>query len=189
MRHILTLLIAFHWMAVFALLAMVSALNPEHGILAALSFLGAAPTPDAFFSGGGLLATGFFSFAFAVAGVLFLWTLATALFSEGFPYGDSERVARIAFSAAIGVFSLLLLCGVSPPIPGLFLTSAIAIAALLASYLAVFAERWAETILTAPSDADLRAAARVMAAGAAHSAMLGHISGRATPTAAPRGAG
>jgi hypothetical protein len=189
MRHILTLLIAFHWMAVFALLAMVSALNPEHGILAALSFLGAAPTPDAFFSGGGLLATGFFSFAFAVAGVLFLWTLATALFSEGFPYGDSERVARIAFSAAIGVFSLLLLCGVSPPIPGLFLTSAIAIAALLASYLAVFAERWAETILTAPSDADLRAAARVVAAGAAHSAMLGHISGRATPTAAPRGAG
>jgi hypothetical protein len=188
MRHILTLLIAFHWMAVFALLAMVSALNPEHGILAALSFLGAAPTPDAF-GDGGLLATGFFSFAFAVAGVLFLWTLATALFSGRFPYGDCERVARIAFGAGVGVFSLLLLCGVSPPIPGLFLTSAIAIAALLTSYLAVFAERWAETILTAPSDADLRAAARVMAAGAAHSAMLGHISGRTTPTAVPRGAG
>jgi hypothetical protein len=96
-------------------------------------------------------------------------------------------VARIAFGAAIGVFSLLLLCGVSPPIPGLFLTSAVAIAALLASWLAVFAERWAVTILTAPSDDDLRAAARVMAAGAAHSALLGHISGRAQP--AVRGAG
>src|SRR5262245_57237888 len=109
MRHILTLLIAFHWMAVFAILAAVSAFDPGHGILAALSLLGAAPTPDAFLSGGGLVATGFFSFAFAVAGVLFLWTLATALFSEAFPYGDCERVARIAFGTAIGVFSLLLL--------------------------------------------------------------------------------
>ena len=72
MRHILTPLIAFHWMAVFALLAMVSTLDPEHGILAALSLLGAAPTPDAILSGGGPLAAAFFSFAFAVAGVLFL---------------------------------------------------------------------------------------------------------------------
>jgi hypothetical protein len=183
MRHILTLLIAFHWMAVFALLAAVSAFDPEHGILAALSLLGAAPTPDAFLSGGGLLATGFFSFAFAVAGILFLWTLATALFSEGFPYGDSERVARIAFGVAIGVFSLLMICGMTPPIPGLFSVSAIAMAALLVSWLAVFAERWAATIFTAPSESDLRAAARVMAAGAAHSALLGHISGRSKPAA------
>src|SRR5262245_34865667 len=134
MRHILTLLIAFHWMAVFAFLAAVSALDPENGIYAALSLLGAAPTPDAFLSGGGLLATGLFSFAFAVASVLFLWTLATALFSEGFPYGDSERVARMAFGAAIGVFSLLLIAGMSRPVPGLFPVCAIAIAALLTSY-------------------------------------------------------
>lgn len=179
MRHILTLLIAFHWMAVFAVLAVVSAFDPENGILAALSLLGAAPTPDAFLSGGGLLATGFFSFAFAVAGVLFLWTLATALFSEGLPYGDCERVARIAFGAAIAVFSLLLISGMALPVPGLFPSCATGIAALLASYLAVVAERWAVTILSLPTDADLRAAARVMAAGAAHSAMLGHISGRA----------
>jgi hypothetical protein len=32
-----------------------------------------------------------------------------------------------------------------------------------------------------PTDSDLRAAARVMAAGAAHSAMLGTISGRSKP--------
>jgi hypothetical protein len=184
MRHILTPLIAFHWLAVFALLAMVSTLDPEHGILAALSLLGAAPTPDAFFSGGGPLAAGFFSFAFAVAGVLFLWTLATAFFSGSFPFGDTERVARLAFGTAVGIFSVLTLSGASERIPDLFLTGSIAIVTLLASYLAVFAERWAVTILSAPTDSDLRAAARVMAAGAAHTALLGQISGRAKPALA-----
>ena len=41
MRYILTMLIAFHWMAVFAMLAMVSTVDPQHGILPALRFLGA----------------------------------------------------------------------------------------------------------------------------------------------------
>jgi len=180
MRHILTLLVAFHWMAVFALLAIVSTLNPEHGILAALSFLGAAPTPDAYLSGGGPLVAGFFSFAFTVAGVLFLWTLATAFFSEGFPHGDAEGIARLAFGSGIGVFSFLLLGGALLSVSGLFVVSAIAVAALLASYLAVFAERWVVSILSMPNDSDLRAAARLMAAGAAHGALLSRISGRAS---------
>jgi hypothetical protein len=183
MRHTLTLLIAFHWMVVFALLAMVSTLDPEHGILAALSLLGAAPTPDAFISGGGSLAAGFFSFAFAVASVTFLWTLATAFFSGNSPFGDSERVARLAFGTAVGVFSVLTLSAAAERSSSLFLSGSIAIAALLVSYLAVFAERWAVTILSAPSDSDLRAAARVMAAGAAHTALLGQISGRPKPAA------
>ena len=183
MRHILTPLIAFHWMAVFALLAMVSTLDPEHGILAALKLLGAAPTPDAFFSGGGFPAAGFFSFAFAVAGVLFLWTLATAFFSGSFPFGDTERVARLAFGAAIGSLSLLTVTAAAGQTGDLFVGSSIAVAALLVSYLAVFAERWAVTILSTPDDTDLRAAARVMAAGAAHTAMLGQFSGRASAAA------
>ena len=70
---------------------------------------------------------------------------------------------------------------------GLFVTSAVALAALLASYLAVYAERWAVSFFAAPDDADLRAAVRVMAAGAAHSAMLTRLSGRAPPDPARRG--
>src|SRR6185295_11650531 len=124
---------------------------------------GAAPTPDALISGGGPLAAGFFSFAFAVASVTFLWTLATALFSASFPFGDTERVARLAFGAATGCFSLLMLTAAAGRIGDLFLGSCIAVAALLASYLAVFAERWAVTVLSTPNDSDLRAAARVMA--------------------------
>ena len=178
MRHILTLLITFYWMAVFASLAMVSTLNPEHGILAALTFLGAAPTPDAYLSGGGPLAAGFFSFAFAVACVLFLWTLATAFFGEGLVRGNAERVTRLAFGAGVGAFSLLLVGSVLFSIPGLFLTSAVAIAALLASYLSVFVERWLISIFAGPTESDLRAAARVVVAGAAHAALLSRISGR-----------
>lgn len=178
MRHILTIIIAFHWTAVFALLAVASMLNPEQGILAALSFLGASPTPDAFFSGGGLLAAGVFSFAFAVASVLFLWTLATALLGESFPFGGSEHVARLAFCAGIAAFSLFLLCGPFLAAPHLFLTSTIAVGALLASYLTIFAERWSVSVSAAPADSDLRAAARLMAAGAAHGALLSRISGR-----------
>src|SRR5262245_44917886 len=133
MRHILTILIAFHWTMIFALLAVVSTLHPERGIFAALSFLGVAPTPDAYPSGGGPLVAGFFAFAFAVAGVLFLWALATVSFGEVFPYRDREGVIRLAFGAGIGAFSLLLLGGMLYPVSGLFLTGAAAMAALLAS--------------------------------------------------------
>jgi hypothetical protein len=105
MRHILTLLGAFCWMAVFASLAMVSTLNPEQGILAALTFLGAAPTPDAFLTGGGPLVAGSFSFAFAVACVRFLWTPAAAFFGEGMIRGNAERVTKLPLQAAARLVS------------------------------------------------------------------------------------
>lgn len=88
MRHASTLIKAFASMAV---LAIVSTLDPEHGILAAPSFLGTAPTPDAFLSGGGLLAIGFFSFTLAVAGARSR-APAAAFFS-------SFRVAKVSRSA------------------------------------------------------------------------------------------
>ena len=112
MRHFLTMLIAFHWMAVFAMLAAVSTLESEHGMLAALRFLGAVPLSDAYSSGGGPLAAGFLSFAFAVASLLFLWTLLTALcWATACFGGQTEEVARRAFGCGVGVFSLLLIGG------------------------------------------------------------------------------
>ena len=64
MRYILTMLIAFHWMTVFAMLATVSTVEPQHGILPALRFLGAEPWRDAYTTGGGLLAAGLMALAF-----------------------------------------------------------------------------------------------------------------------------
>ena len=83
MRHILTMLIAFHWMTVFAMLAIVSTVDPEHGVLAALRFLGAVPLPEASDLGGGPVAAAFLAVVFAVASVLFLWTLLTVSLGDG----------------------------------------------------------------------------------------------------------
>jgi len=179
MRYILTILIAFHWMAVFAMLAVVSTVDPEQGILPALRFLGAIPLDDAYHAGGGPLAAGFLAFALAVGSLLFLWTLLTVSLGDGSFGGETEVVARRAFGCGVGVLSVLLIGGGMLAVSGLFLTSAVALAALLVSYLAVYAERWAVSFFSAPDDADLRAAVRVMAAGAAHSAMLSRLSGRA----------
>jgi hypothetical protein len=179
MRYILTMLIAFHWMAVFAMLAVASMVDPEQGILPALRFLGAIPLEDSYYAGGGPLAAGFLALAFAVGSLLFLWTLLTVSLGDGVFGGETEAVARRAFGCGVGVLSVLLIGGGLLPVSGLFLTSAVALAALLVSYLAVYAERWAVSFFSAPDDADLRAAVRVMAAGAAHSAMLSRLSGRA----------
>ena len=149
MRHFLTMLIAFHWMAVFAILAAVSTLESEHGMLGALRFLGAVPLSDAHSSGGGPAVAGFLSFTFAVASLLFLWTLLTALWGDGMFGGQAEEVARRAFGSGIGLFSLLLIGGAVLPVSGLFLTSAVAVTALLASYLATSAERWAACVFGA----------------------------------------
>ena len=111
-------------MAVFAMLAVVSTVDPEHGILAALRFLGAAPLPDASRAGGGPLAAAFLAFAFAVASLLFLWTLLTAALGDGSFGGQSEEVARRAFGCGVGVLSLLLIGGALLPVSGLFVTSA-----------------------------------------------------------------
>lgn len=95
MRHELTFIIALRFMAVLALLAIVPVFISERGILAVPSFLGAAPTPDATFSDGGVLTAGFYAFVFAVASVL--GTLATAL-----PGQKHERVARLARAPSRG---------------------------------------------------------------------------------------
>ena len=118
MRHFLTTLIAFHWMAVFAILAAISTLQSEHGMLGALDFLGAVPLSDAHSSGGGPAVAGLLSFAFAFASLLFLWTLLTALWGDGIFGGQSEAVAHRAFGSGIGLFSLMLIGSAVLPVPG-----------------------------------------------------------------------
>ena len=178
MRYILTMLIAFHWTSVFAMLAIVSTVEPEQGIFPALRLLGATHFHEMGEASGGPLAAALLAFAFAVASLLFLWTLLTVALGDGFFGAQSEEVARRAFGCGVCVVTLLLIGGALLPVSGLFLTSGIALAALLSSYLAVYAERWAVSFVSAPDDADLHAAVRVMAAGAAHSAMLTRLSGR-----------
>lgn len=177
MRHILTSFLAFHWMVIFALLSAVSAFGHDGGM------------PELFFDivGGSAAEHGLvsapwtsvvFSIGFCVVSVLFLWVFVTASFGAGHASGDVEEVARFAFGAAVGSLTLLLLLRVVEPAAPLLTEVAALVAALLASYLAVFAERWSGLISTLPSRDELKDATKLMAAGAAYDSMLSRLSGR-----------
>jgi hypothetical protein len=180
MRHFLTSILAFHWAAAFAVLAMVCVSGGDTGAAGALNLVGV--TLPGF---GGAPATGpafaaFLSLAFAVVSVLFFWALLTTF--GGDRTGDDDQVIRMAFAAAACVLTLLLVVGAVQGAGGLFSVVSAHLSALMASYLAIYAERWSASLSDVPDEDDLRAAARVMAAGAAHSSMLSRLSGRADLT-------
>ena len=98
MRHILTILIAFHWMAVFALLASFRRWDPSTAFLLRCGCSARLHRRMPILAAAALLAAGFLSFAFAVASLLFLWTLATALVRrQHVPGGDADRWRARAF--------------------------------------------------------------------------------------------
>ena len=74
--------------------------------------------------------------------------------------------------------SLILVGGAAQGIDGLFMVIAVQLTALLASYVAVLAERRSALATTVATESEIRARANVMARGAAHSSLLNRISGR-----------
>lgn len=175
MRHLLTTIVTFHWTAVFGMLAMVAILDGDGGLVAILSMLGVgyteavehAPSLSA------LLALGA-----AIVTVLFFWAFVTCAFALRPDDGEAVEVLRLAFAGATLLLTLVVLAGATQDVSGLFPAATAFLAALLVSYLAVFAERWSAALTTAPGQDDVRAAARVMALGAAHSTLLARLSGR-----------
>ena len=97
MRHILTMLIAFHWMTVFAMLATCRPSSREHGILPRC--VSSAPIPCATRTrpAVGRWRRHCWLVAFAIASLLFLWTLLTVALGDGFFGSQTEEVARRAF--------------------------------------------------------------------------------------------
>jgi hypothetical protein len=178
MRHYVTSFIAFHWAAAFSLLAMVCALGGEHGVASTLNMFGLTLTGAETAALKQPLVTGTLSVLFGVVSVLFFWAFVATFFGETGSAGGGEDAVRIAFGSAAGVLSVMLIGGASQSIAGIFPMVAVQMAALLASYLAINAERWSSPFSDLPDDEDLRAAARVMALGAAHSSMLSRFSGR-----------
>lgn len=176
MRQILTPFLAFHWMAVFALLAMAAAVGRGGGEFAVFEFMGVVDGTLPF--GVGSEAAALFSVAFALVAALFLWTLVNAFLGERTQSGDAEQLSRLAFGGAAGALTFMLLYGSVQPVAGLLPAVSINLAAILVSYLAVTVERWVTTMSVAPDAADIRAVARVMAAAAAHGSTLSRISGR-----------
>jgi hypothetical protein len=176
MRHILTSFLAFHWTAIFALLAAVSA-GEADGTMPAVFFdlVGNSAVESTIAA---VWAKAIFSTGFCIVAALFLWVFFSAAFGDGTVSEDTEEVARFAFGAAVGSLTGLLVLRSAEPGAPLFTEVAALVAALLASYLAVFAERWSGLISTLPSRDELRDAAKLMAAGAAYNSLLSRFSGR-----------
>jgi hypothetical protein len=176
MRHFLSTFLAFHWAVAFALLA-AACVSVGEGNAGALGLIGWTATglPDGILGVPTLAAV--LALCFATVSVLFLWALLTTFF--GSDRDSDEQVIKTAFGGACCALTLVLVLGAVEAATGFFPVVAAVLAALLASYVAICAERLSASISDIADEDDIQAAARVMAAGAAHSSMLSRLSGRA----------
>lgn len=173
MRHVLSSVLAFHWTAAFGLLAMVAVLSGEAGFAAVMTLLGAEVA-----SGDTPLLSLMTAFGMMVAGVVFFWAFVTVTFSSRTEVDEGPAVMQLAFAVASIMLTYLMLIAALYPVSGLFPAIGTAFAALLASYLASATERWLAEAADEQGKDDARAAARIMALGAAHNSLLTRISGR-----------
>jgi hypothetical protein len=175
MRHVLTSLLALHWALVFALLAFIC-IDGNRGVSAALGMLGVTVQSAGFAELDNAVVVASLATALMVVAVLFCWAFLETLIST-MNLDAADSVMRIAFISALGLLSLVLVGGAAQGIDGLFMVIAIQMAALLASYVAMFAERRSTASAALPGKGE-NGAAHVMAKGAAHDSLLSRISGR-----------
>jgi hypothetical protein len=103
--------------------------------------------------------------------VLFLWTLLTALFDQE-ESGGTDDVARLAFGSAIGMITILFLVCAFASVQGFYGITALELAALAGSWLAISAEKRTEEGPALRQGEPVQSAARLMALGAAHNSLL-----------------
>lgn len=177
MRHVLTSLLALHWAIVFALLAFIC-IDGNRGVTAALGVLGVAVENARFVDLENAFVVAPLAIALLVVAVLFCWAFVETLINIAAKPDATDGVVRIAFISASGMLSLILIGGVAQGIDGLFMVIAVQLTALLASYVAVLAERRSSQAEAFAANSEMRATANVMPRGAAHSSLLSRISGR-----------
>ncbi|TSE09316.1 hypothetical protein C1D09_016180 [Mesorhizobium intechi] len=173
MRHVLTSFLSVHWAIVFALLALIC-MDGDRGVTAALGVLGVTVESARFVDLQNVVVVAPLAIALLVVAMLFFWAFVDTLINDPASPG-ADSVVRIAFISASGVLSMILIGGAAQGINGLFMVVAVQLAALLASYVAMLAERRSEAAL---HDADFRGTAHSMAKAAAHNSLLSLISGR-----------
>lgn len=184
MRHVLTSFLALHWAVVFALLAYIC-MDGDRGIASALGVLGVSAPGSRFPGLEHAVVVAPLSIALLIVAVLFCWAFVETLLNIATRPDAGDSVVRIAFISASFLLSLILIGGVAQGINGLFMVVAVQMTALLASYVAVLAERRSAVAAMALHDKDVHVSAHRMAMGAAHSSLLSRISGRPEPK--PRG--
>jgi hypothetical protein len=177
MRPILTSFLALHWAVVFALLAFIC-IDGNRGVAGALGVLGVAIQGTSLVDLENAAVVAPLAIALLVVAVLFCWVFVESLVNAAVSPDGADSVARTAFISASAVLSLILIGGAAQGINGLFVAVAVQLAALLASYVAMLAERRSVFAGAVSREAESRATAHAMAKGAAHGSLLSRISGR-----------
>ncbi|OHV88268.1 hypothetical protein [Mesorhizobium sp. ORS 3428] len=176
MRHVLTSFLALHWAVVFALLAYIC-MDGNRGIASALGVLGVSVQSSRFQGLEHAVVVAPLVIALLIVALLFCWAFLETLLNIATRPDAGDAVVRIAFISASFLLSIILVGGAAQGINGLFMVVAIQMTALLASYVAVLAERRSSLAATALHESEARLAAYRMATGAAHSSLLSRISG------------
>ncbi|RWM26637.1 hypothetical protein [Mesorhizobium sp.] len=170
MRHVLTSFLALHWAVVFALLAYIC-MDGDRGIASALGVLGVSVQSSRFPGLDQALVVAPLSVALLIVALLFCWAFVETLLNIATRPDAGDAVVRIAFIFASFLLSIILVGGAAQGINGLFMVVAVQMTALLASYVAVLAER-----RSVMQENEARLAAHRIATGAAHSSLLSRIS-------------
>ena len=179
MNRAVALFVPLYWSVLFALLAARPAAFLGGGFVIPFEEFSAGIAAVPLASGLGILAL-FLTAGAVLVSVLFLWAFLIAVLDG--ESSDAVVVARIAFGFAIALMLVLVTVrlGGGGWSKGLSWAS-LEIAALLASYMAMSAER---KVAAAVAKDENPSAARVMAQGAAHRSVLAQLSGR-TPFGEP----
>ncbi|RRH99209.1 hypothetical protein EH240_18380 [Mesorhizobium tamadayense] len=177
MRHVLKSFLALHWAIVFALLAYIC-MDGDRGIASALGVLGVSVQGSRFPGLEHAVIVAPLSVALLIVALLFCWAFVETLLNIATRPDAGDAVVRIAFISASFLLSIILLGGAAQGINGLFMVVAIQMTALLASYVAVLAERRSALAATTLYESEARLASHRMAMGAAHSSLLSRISSR-----------
>lgn len=176
MNRILTLFVCLHWAVVFIALTLLAGLHGGENFVAVLAAIGIQFSVDAMVVPPALCAL--LAVGFGIVASLFLWTLVTSFLDRRAEGNEADEVAGLAFGGAVAVFTLVFLgCALTAEAIGLYRSMALEIGALLASYLAICAERRMVVAAVAKPGNPAGAAARAMALHAAHDSLLARLGG------------
>ena len=175
MRPFLTFLVPVYWMAAFAIMAARTAAQPS-GL--ELIVPGAGNAWHGGVAAAGLGVSAGLSIVLGLVATLFLWAFLTAVLDGKERPGGYEEVASVAVGAAVLVLIADLLLSALAGGQAILGDGPYQLGALLASYAAVIFERRFVAVSRSSEGDDVRAAARHMALGAAHSSMLGRLAGQ-----------
>jgi hypothetical protein len=178
MQRILTLVLCFHWMAVFAVLASLAAFDGGTGIPESLGAMGIVATGGFGRLPGALALSTALGVGFGLVAVLFLWAVAGMILGGREARSETDGTTRLAFGAAVVMLTLVFVGCALQPVSGHFHAIAIEIAALAGSYLVFAVEQRLGAGMGGQVGDELSAAARVMALRAVHGTLLARLTGR-----------